>query len=287
MAEQSLVDLLFEQPNLSSYEVLYKKFHSHPELSLQERETASTVASHLESLEAGYELCTSIGGHGLVGVLRNGPGPTVLLRADMDGLPILELTGLPYASNVTMKDIADGVEKPVMHACGHDMHITCLLAAAEHLAHIKYAWSGTLIVLFQPNEERAAGAQAMVDDGLYEKIPIPDYVLGQHVLPLRAGRVGNRKGVIMGAADSFKVTVWGRGGHGSMPHRSVDPVVLAANVVLRLQGIVSREVNPSEMAVVTVGSVQVSISHIFLIIVPLMSLPGRVNGERNCRSCHT
>ncbi|KAL9068214.1 MAG: hypothetical protein Q9161_006347 [Pseudevernia consocians] len=256
MAEQSLVDLLSEQPNLSSYEVLYKKFHSHPELSLQERETASTVASHLESLEAGYELCTSIGGHGLVGVLSNGPGPTVLLRADMDGLPILELTGLPYASKVTMKDIADGVEKPVMHACGHDMHITCLLAAAEHLAHIKYAWSGTLIVLFQPNEERAAGAQAMVDDGLYEKIPIPDYVLGQHVLPLRAGRVGNRKGVIMGAADSFKVTVWGRGGHGSMPHRSVDPVVLAANVVLRLQGIVSREVNPSEMAVVTVGSVQ-------------------------------
>lgn len=256
MAEHSLADLLSDKSHLTGYEELYKHFHSHPELSLQERETASTIASHLESFKAGYELCTSIGGHGTVGVLKNGPGPTVLLRADMDALPVLELTGLPYASKVTMKDVADGIEKPVMHACGHDMHITCLLAAAEHLASIKHAWSGTLIVLFQPNEERAAGAQAMVDDGLYDQIPIPDYVLGQHVLPLRAGRVGSRKGVIMGAADSFIITVFGRGSHGSMPHRSVDPVVLAANVILRLQSIVSREVNPSEMAVVTVGSVQ-------------------------------
>lgn len=256
MAEQPLVDLLSDKPDLTTYEALYRHFHSHPELSLQESETASTVASHLESLKAGYELCTSIGGHGLVGVLKNGPGPSVLLRADMDGLPVLELTGLPYASKVTMRDMADGLEKPVMHACGHDMHITCLLAAAEHLACIKHAWSGTLIVLFQPNEERAAGAQAMVDDGLYDKIPTPDYVLGQHVMPLRAGRVGNRTGVMMGAADSFKVVLYGRGGHGSMPHRSIDPVVLAANVVLRLQSIVSREVDPLEMAVVTVGSVQ-------------------------------
>lgn len=256
MAEQPLVDLLSDKPDLTTYEALYRHFHSHPELSLQESETASTVASHLESLKAGYELCTSIGGHGLVGVLKNGPGPSVLLRADMDGLPVLELTGLPYASKVTMRDMADGLEKPVMHACGHDMHITCLLAAAEHLACIKHAWSGTLIVLFQPNEERAAGAQAMVDAGLYDKIPTPDYVLGQHVMPLRAGRVGNRTGVMMGAADSFKVVLYGRGGHGSMPHRSIDPVVLAANVVLRLQSIVSREVDPSEMAVVTVGSVQ-------------------------------
>ena len=256
MVGQSLVELLSEAPDLKKYEALYKHFHSHPELSLQERETASTIASHLESFKAGYELCTSIGGHGLVGVLKNNSGSTVLLRADMDGLPVLESTGLPYASRVTMKDVADGEEKPVMHACGHDMHITCLLAAAEHLAHIKHSWSGTLIVLFQPNEERAAGAPAMIDDGLYSKVPLPDYVLGQHVLPMRAGRVGNRKGVIMGAADSFKITVWGRGGHGSMPHRSVDPVVLAAHVVLRLQSIVSREVDPSEMAVVTVGSVQ-------------------------------
>ena len=293
MAGQSIVDLLSDRPDLTSYEALYRHFHSHPELSLQEHETASTIASHLDSIKAGYELCTSIGGYGLAGVLKNGLGPTVVLRADMDGLPVLELTGLPYASKVTMKDTADGIEKPVMHACGHDMHMTCLLAAAEHLAHIKKAWSGTLVVLFQPNEERAAGAQAMVDDGLYNHIPVPDYVFGQHVMPMRAGRLGNRKGVIMGAADSFKITVWGRGGHGSMPNRCVDPVrtfrssyhlfgieigglsrnshfyleqamltpksgkvVLAANVVLRLQTIVSREVDPSEMAVVTVGSLQ-------------------------------
>lgn len=250
------MDLLSDKPDLTEYEALYKHFHSHPELSLQERETASTITSHLKSFNAGYDLRISIGGHGLVGVLKNGPGPTVLLRADMDALPVLELTGLSYASKVTMKDIADGIDKPVMHACGHDMHITCLLAAAEHLARIKHAWSGTLIVLFQPNEERAAGAQAMVDDGLYDKVPIPDYVLGQHVMPERAGRVGSRRGLIMGAADSFNVTVWGRGGHGSMPHRCVDPVVLAANVVLRLQSVVSREVDPSEMAVLTVGSLQ-------------------------------
>ena len=256
MAGQSLVDLLSKDLDLTKYEILYKHFHSHPELSLQERETASTIASHIESLKAGYELHTSIGGYGLVGVLKNGSGCTVLLRADMDGLPVLELTGLPYASKVIMRDEADGIEKPVMHACGHDMHVTCLLVAAEQLAHIKYAWSGTLIVLFQPSEERAAGAQGMVDDGLYDKIPTPDYVLGQHIMPLRAGCVGSRKGVIMGAADSFKVTVWGRGGHGSMPHRSIDPVILAANIVLRLQTIVSREVDPSEMAVVTIGSVQ-------------------------------
>ncbi|KAL2037928.1 hypothetical protein N7G274_009403 [Stereocaulon virgatum] len=256
MVKQGFADLLAEKPDLEKYEALYKHFHSHPELSLQENQTASTIFSHLESLEAGYELHTSIGGHGLAGVLRNGSGPKVLLRADIDALPVLEQTGLPYASKVTMKDVADGVEKPVMHACGHDMHITCLLAAAEQLAGVKSAWTGTLIVLFQPNEERGGGAQAMVDNALYEKIPKPDFVLGQHVMPLRAGRIGNRAGTIMGAADSFKVTLFGRGGHGSMPHRSIDPVVMAANVVLRLQNIVSREINPADAAVVTVGSVQ-------------------------------
>ncbi|KAL6713576.1 hypothetical protein ACLMJK_009041 [Lecanora helva] len=255
MANKSISELLADNADLTRYEDLYKHFHSHPELSLQEKQTASTIASHLESLKAGYELHTSIGGHGLAGVLSNGSGPIVLLRADIDALPVEELTGLPYASKVIMKDVADGVDKPVMHACGHDMHITCLLAAADQLAHLKSAWQGTLIVLFQPNEERAAGAQTMVDDGLYKKIPSPDVVLGQHVMPLRSGSVGNRAGTIMGAADSFKVTLYGRGGHGSMPHRSVDPVVLAANVVLRLQNIVSREVDPADMAVVTVGSI--------------------------------
>lgn len=247
-------DLLAQHPvDLAHYETLYTHFHSHPELSNQERETASTIAAH-PALKP-YTLHTSIGGHGLAGVLRNGAGPTVLLRADIDALPVLEKTGLPYASKVRMMD-DDGVEKPVMHACGHDTHITCLLAAAEQLASIKASWVGTLVVLFQPNEERAGGAKAMVDDGLYEKVPVPDVVLGQHVFPIRAGLVASRSGAMMAAADSFKITVYGRGGHGSMPQQCVDPVVLASNIVLRLQGIVSREIDPAEAAVVTVGSLQ-------------------------------
>ena len=241
--------------DLLPYEALYKHLHSHPELSLQERETAATAASHLHKLNVGFEIHTDIGGHGLAGILRNGEGKTVLLRADMDALPVEEKTGLPYASTVTMRD-SDGVIKPVMHACGHDMHVTCLLAAAEQLSRIKFAWSGTLIVVFQPNEERGSGAQAMVDDGLYSKIPVPDIVLGQHVMADRAGHIGSKVGTIMAAADSIKITLYGRGGHGSMPHRTIDPVVIAANVILRLQTIVSREVDPSDMAVVTVGAVQ-------------------------------
>lgn len=248
-------DLLTEAAiNLTPYEELYKYFHAHPELSLQEKATSEKIASHLSNLNA-YELHTHIGGYGLVGVLRNGPGKTILLRADMDALPVKEETGLPYASTVTMHDL-QGKEQPVMHACGHDMHITCLLAAAETLAKIQDSWSGTLIVLFQPDEERGGGAQAMVDDGLYSKIPIPDYVFGQHVMRLRAGSVGSRSGTIMAAADSLKITVFGRGGHGSLPHQTVDPALLAAHIVVRLQSIVSREVDPTDLAVLTVGSLQ-------------------------------
>ncbi|KAI4125316.1 MAG: hypothetical protein LQ338_004330 [Usnochroma carphineum] len=256
MSTQSLVSLLSSSTiNLEPYETLYKHFHSHPELSLQEAQTASKVASHLESLNAGYEIHTSIGGHGLAGILRNGSGKTVLLRADMDALPVKEDTGLEYASKVTMRD-NDDVVKPVMHACGHDMHITALLAAAERLPKLKDSWSGTIVVLFQPNEERAGGARAMVDDGLYSKVPVPDIVLGQHVYPNRAGSVNCRIGNIMSEADSFKITIYGRGAHGSMPHRSVDPVVMAASVVMKLQTVVSREVDPDQFAVVTVGSLQ-------------------------------
>ncbi|OKL58864.1 hypothetical protein UA08_05939 [Talaromyces atroroseus] len=255
MAQKSLSNLLKAASlDLTSYEDLYKHFHAHPELSLQEKVTSETVAAHLSQLKA-YEIHTNIGGYGLAGVLKNGPGKTILLRADMDALPVKELTGLSYASSVTMRD-SDGIEKPVMHACGHDMHMTCLLAAAALLANVKHEWSGTLIVLFQPNEERGGGAQAMVDDGLYSKIPIPDYVFGQHVMRMRAGSVGSRPGTIMAAADSCKITLFGRGGHGSTPHQTVDPVLLAAHVVLRLQNIVSREVDPSDLAVVTVGSLQ-------------------------------
>lgn len=188
-------------------------------------------------------------------MLRNGTGKTVLLRADMDALPVEEKTGLTFASTVTMKD-TDGVVKPVMHACGHDIHVTCLLAAAEMLAKKSDTWKGTLVLVFQPNEERGGGAKAMVDDGLYDKVPIPDVVMGQHVLPFKAGRLGSRVGIMLAASDSFKVTLYGRGGHGSMPNRTIDPVVMAASVVMKLQTIVSREADPSGMIVVTVGSLQ-------------------------------
>jgi amidohydrolase len=213
---RSPTDLLLTAPiNLEKYEALYKHFHEHPELSNLEVETAKTVAEQLSQLQA-FTITTNIGGHGLVGVMENGPGRTILLRADMDGLPILEATGLPYASTVTMADV-EGVTRPVMHACGHDMHMTCLLAAAETLVKLRNTWSGTLIVLFQPAEERGTGAKAMIDDGLYDrhKIPVPDFLLGQHVMAMRAGSVGSKSGTIMAAADSMKITLFGVGGHGS------------------------------------------------------------------------
>ncbi len=212
----SLAELLLTAPiSIEKYEALYKHFHEHPELSNLEAETAKTIALQLSRLQA-FNITTNIGGYGVVGVLKNGPGKTILLRADMDGLPILEATGLPYSSKVTMLDV-EGVMRPVMHACGHDMHITCLLAAAEILLQLKQVWSGTLIVLFQPAEERGSGAKAMVDDGLYEKhkIPVPDFVLGQHVVAMRAGSVGSKMGTIMAGADSMKITMFGVGGHGS------------------------------------------------------------------------
>lgn len=242
--------------DLGPYEDVYKHFHSHPEVSLHENDTASTIAKH-PALSA-YTVHTSIGGCGLAGVLRNGNGPTILLRADMDALFVEEKTGLNYASKAKMIDDADGQQKSVMHACGHDMHITCLLAAAEWLAkdEVQQEWAGIVIVVFQPNEERGEGAQAMVDDGLYEKVPIPDVVLAQHVMPLREGQVALKSGPAVAAADSFEVTLFGRGGHGSMPESCIDPVLLAANVIVRLQGIVSREISPSEVAVLTIGSVQ-------------------------------
>lgn len=238
--------------DLTDYENFYRNLHAHPELSLQESETAASVAKHRAL--SNFKIYTNVGGHGVAGVLSNGDGPTVLLRADMDALPVEEETGLEYASKVKTKE-----GTPVMHACGHDVHVTCLLAAAGWLAsdEVRKHWSGTLVAVFQPNEERGQGARAMVDDGLYQKVPVPDVVLGQHVMPIRTGKVAVRKGTIVAAADSFKITVFGRGGHGSMPQLCIDPVILAANIVLRLQGIVSREIDPSEMAVLTVGSLQV------------------------------
>ncbi|KAI9780483.1 MAG: hypothetical protein M1816_002845 [Peltula sp. TS41687] len=241
--------------DLSFYENLYKDLHQHPELSLQEKQTADKIAQHLRSFE-GISVHTGIGGHGVVGVLGNGTGKTVLLRADTDALPVEEKTGLEYASKVKMVDVEDGVEKNVMHACGHDMHIACLLAATETLHKTRDTWQGTLIALFQPCEERGAGARAMVDDGLYEKIPVPDVVLGQHVMPFKAGTFGTRGGFMATASDNLRVTLYGRGGHASQPHRAIDPVRMAASVVVRLQSIVSREVPPPETTVVTVASIQ-------------------------------
>ncbi len=230
-------------------EDLYKQFHAHPELSSQETQTAAEIARLLGGF--GYDV-QSVGG-GVVGVLANGPGKTALMRADIDALPVTELTNLPYASTDTAVD-ATGATVGVMHACGHDAHIACLLGAAELLAANREAWAGTFIALFQPAEETAAGATAMVDDGLTAKIPRPDVAFGQHVLNHAAGVIGTQVGPVLSAGDSVKITVFGKGSHGSMPHLGVDPVVLAASIVLRLQTIVSREVKPGEFAVVTVGS---------------------------------
>lgn len=231
-------------------EALYVDLHEHPELSFQEYRTAAITAEHLEEL--GYAVQTGVGKTGVVGVLENGDGPVILLRADMDGLPVLEETGLPYASRQRGTD-PDGNDVPVMHACGHDMHVTALIGAAELLSNTTDEWSGTVVALFQPAEEWGGGAQAMVDDGLFDSIPIPSVVLGQHVGPFPAGLIALQPGVAMAAADSLRIVLYGRGGHGSRPEAAIDPVLMAANLTVRLQQIVSREVASTDAAVVTVG----------------------------------
>jgi amidohydrolase len=237
-------------PNL---EALYKDVHSHPELSMQETRTASLAADRLRA--AGYDVTTGVGKTGVVGLLRNGDGPTVMLRADMDALPVEEATGLPYASKVTATD-REGRTVPVSHMCGHDMHVTWLAGATQLLADARTAWRGTLMAVFQPGEETAEGAQAMIDDGLFKRFPKPNVVLGQHVMTGPSGTVAGRAGPITSAADSLQIRLFGRGAHGSMPQASIDPVVMAAAVVMRLQTIVSREVAAAEAAVITVGALQ-------------------------------
>ena len=234
-------------------EDLYRDIHAHPELSLQERRTAGLAAEGLRS--SGYEVAEGIGGTGVVGLLRNGDGPTVMLRADMDALPVREATGLPYASAVTATD-ADGHQTPVMHACGHDMHVTWLAGATSLLARGRDAWQGTVLAVFQPAEETAQGARAMIDDGLFDRFPKPDVILGQHVMAAPAGRLGYRTGTTQAAADSLEIRLFGRGAHGAMPESSVDPVVMAAATVMRLQTVVSREIAANQAVVVTVGSLQ-------------------------------
>src|SRR6201997_1848574 len=238
---------------LSDLEALYKDVHSHPELSMQETRTADLAANRLRA--AGYEVTTGVGKTGVVGLLRNGEGPTVMLRADMDALPVEEATDLPYASKLTVTD-GEGKTLPVSHMCGHDMHVTWLAGATKLLAEVRTTWRGTLMVVFQPGEETAEGAEAMIDDGLFKRFPKPDIVLGQHVMVGPSGTVAGRAGAITSAADSLQIRLFGRGAHGSMPQASIDPVVMAAATVLRLQTIVSREVAAAEAAVVTVGVLQ-------------------------------
>lgn len=220
---------------------LYCDLHSHPELSFEETRTAAIAAEELRA--AGFGVIEGIGTTRVVGVLRNGSGPTVLLRADMDALPVVEATGLAYASTTS----------GVMHACGHDVHVACLIGATRELAATRAEWSGTVVAVFQPAEEVGRGAQAMLDDGLYERVPTPDVVLGQHVGPAPAWMVGAHPGAAFASADSIDITVRGRGGHGSRPETTIDPIVIASAIVGRLQTIVSREIAPQETAVVTVG----------------------------------
>lgn len=238
---------------LPELEAIYKDIHAHPELSMHETRTAKIAANHLKT--NGFEVTTGVGQTGVVGILRNGIGPTVMLRADMDALPIKEATGLPYASKMTAKG-PDGKIVPVAHSCGHDMHVACLIGASSLFAKNRGSWQGTLMAVFQPGEETAEGAQAMIDDGLFKRFPKPDVVLGQHVMSLPSGHLDWRKGVVTSAADSLQIRMFGRGAHGSMPEASIDPVVMAASTVMRLQTIVSREVAPTDSAVVTIGALQ-------------------------------
>ncbi|MDX2376295.1 amidohydrolase [Microbacterium sp. LRZ72] len=239
-------------------EALYTDLHKHPELSFHETRTAGIAAGHLRAL--GLEVEEGIGVTGVVGVLRNGEGPVVWLRADMDALPVEEQTGLAYAS--TAHGIApSGAEVPVMHACGHDMHVTALIGALERLVEQRADWSGTVVAIVQPAEEFGAGAKAMIADGVLERFPRPEVVLGQHVTPLPVGTIGVRAGTQMSASDGLTVTMHGRGGHGSRPHATIDPVVMAAAAVMRLQTVVSRETDPRDVAVVTVGSIHAGLKH--------------------------
>ncbi|MHC5262735.1 amidohydrolase [Streptomyces sp. UC4497] len=235
---------------LPGLRALYEDLHAHPELSFQEFRTAAVVAERLR--EQGWEVTEGVGGTGVVGVLANGEGPVVLLRADMDGLPVKERTQLPYASQEMGVD-GEGIKVPVMHACGHDMHVTCLLGASAQLAAARGEWRGTVVAVFQPAEE-VGGAPAMIADGFPDRFPRADVCLGQHVSPAPVGLVGTRPGPVMAASDSLRVRLHGRGGHGSTPETTVDPIVMAAAVVMRLQTVVSREVGAAQTAVVTVGS---------------------------------
>ncbi len=238
---------------------LYRHFHSHPELSFQEKRTAARLAEELRAL--GAEVTTEVGGYGVVALLKNGEGPTLMFRTDLDALPVTEDTGLVYASKVRTKS-ATGQDVGVMHACGHDIHITNLVATARYLAAHKDAWRGTVMFIGQPAEERGAGAKAMLEDGLFTRFPKPDMALALHVgSDLAVGKLAYRAGYALANVDSVDITVRGRGGHGSAPQTTIDPVAQAAYLIVDLQAIVAREIDPRDPAVVTVGSIRGGTKH--------------------------
>jgi amidohydrolase len=233
---------------------LYLDLHQNPELSAHEIQTAAKLAGRLRS--AGYDVTEHVGGTGVVAILKNGPGPTIMLRTELDALPVEEKTGLPYASKVRAKDDA-GRDVPVMHACGHDLHMAAILGTAEIMAHSKNTWHGTLMLIGQPAEETIGGADGMIRDGLFTRFPKPDAAVALHVgNELPAGMAAITSGIYNTNSDSIRITIYGKGGHGSAPHTAIDPIVIAARTILALQTIVSREVKPGEMAVVTVGYIQ-------------------------------
>ncbi len=233
---------------------LYVELHQNPELSSHETQTAAKLAARLRSL--GYEVTEKVGGTGVVAILKNGAGPTVMLRTELDALPVEEKTGLSYASKVQTKD-ESGHEVPVMHACGHDLHMAAMVGTADVLAHSKSSWHGTLMLIGQPAEETISGAKNMIDDGLFTRFPKPSVGVALHVgNNLPAGQVGITPGIYNTNADSLRITIYGKGGHGSAPNSTIDPIVIASRTVLALQTIVSREVKPGEMAVVTVGYIR-------------------------------
>ncbi|PZO05729.1 MAG: amidohydrolase [Alphaproteobacteria bacterium] len=242
--------------NLSA---LFDHFHRNPELSGLEVQTAARMAAELSAL--GYDVTTGVGGTGVVAVLKNGDGPTVMIRADMDGLPLSEQSGLANASTARQTD-SDGIEKPVMHACGHDVHITALVGTARQMMARKANWAGTLVLIAQPAEERIFGARAMVEDGLYSRFPKPDYALAFHVsADLATGSLEVPLGITASSSDSIDIAVHGVGTHGAYPHLGVDPIVVASAIVMNLQTLPSRSINPLEGAIVTVGSFHGGIKH--------------------------
>ncbi len=243
MVEEILPDLV----------TVYQDFHANPELSMQEYETSAKLADELRIL--GFEVTTNVGKTGVVGLLRNGEGPIAMLRADMDALPVKEETNVAYASTKIALD-PTGKSVALMHACGHDLHITCALGAARLLAGDRSSWQGTLLIVFQPAEETSEGARSMIADGFFERFPRPDIILGQHVINTPLGSINLPDDVATSAGDSLKIRLIGRGSHGAMPENSIDPIVMAAATVMRLQTIVSREVAADDAAIVTVGSLQ-------------------------------